>query len=136
MNNQNGDNQTPLAQEKKPLEAEIVEEESSWSSGQGRGAYRPGGRQFFSRTVTFAQIDNTGCMAAFLTCFIFCTCLFQWGLLSAIGFLVFHTIGNVISSVYSARRLIQGLTYKIWTLRILNWVISFFITAWLSGGFK
>lgn len=138
MNKQNGndENATPSGQDRKALEAEIVEDET-WSNGSGQNFYKQRRRPFFSsQTITFAPIDNTGCAAAMITCFIFLCCLFQWGLLAGIGFIVFHTIGNIIASVYSARRLMRGLLYNIWNLRIINWVLSFFITAWLAGGFK
>lgn len=122
---------------KKPLEAEIVESQTSYSSSGSNDSY--GGRRgriYAGRTITFAPIDTTGCLAAFITLSIFFTCLFQWGLLAAIGFIVFHTIGSAIASVHTARQLIRGLPYNIWSLRIINWVISFFITAWLAGGFN
>lgn len=131
----NGGAPASAGREREPLRAEIVEEGSSWSSGGG--AYGGGGRQGWSgRTLSFAAIDNTGCAAALTTCFVFFLCLFQWGLLAAIGFIVFHTIGNVIASVYSARRLMRGIICNVWSLRAANWIISFFITAWLAGGFK
>lgn len=132
------ENENASSQERKPLEAEIVEEGTSYQSSRtGGGAY--GGqrrREYVNRTITFAPVDTTGCLAALITLTLFFACLFQWGLLAAIGFIVFHTIGSVISSIHTARQLVRGLSYNIWNLRICNWVISFFITAWLSGGFE
>lgn len=125
----------PSPGEKKPLEAEIVDEGVSWSSVGGSQSGRRG-PVYFSRRVTFAPIDNSGCAAALITLVFFLFSSAQWGLLAGIGFVVFHTIGNVIASVYSARRLMRGLAYNIWSLRIINWAGSFFLTAWLSGGLK
>ena len=142
MNGQNGERDTGAygapdssTQSRKPLEAEIVESPQSSYEGRGNG---PGNRRriYAGRTITFAPIDNSGCLAAFITLCIFMACLFQWGLLAAIGFIVFHTIGNIISSIHSARQLMRGFMYNIWNQRIINWLISFFITAWLSGGFE
>lgn len=124
----------PSQGKEKPLEAEIVDEGASWSSGGSRTGRR--GPVYFSSRVTFAPIDNTGCAAALVTLVLFIFSLSQWGLLAGIGFAVFHTIGNVIASVYSARRLMRGLAYNIWSLRITNWAASFFLTAWLAGGLK
>lgn len=130
------ENENSSSQEKKTLEAEIVEEGTSYQSS-GRGGGRYGGRRaYVNRTITFAPVDTTGCLAGLISLTIFFACLFQWGLLAAIGFIVFHTLGSVISSIHTARQLMRGLPYNIWSLRICNWVISFFITAWLAGGFE
>ena len=146
MGMQSGDDREPVisenrgdgGQERKAIEAEIVENGSSYqSSNTGADSYaRQGRRAYARRTITFAPVDTTGCLAAFITLSIFFACLFQWGLLAAIGFIVFHTIGSVVSSIHTARQLMRGLSYNIWSLRISNWIISFFITAWLAGGFE
>lgn len=143
MNGQNGDGDNgsygspnSSTQSRKPLEAEIVETPANSQAGSGRGADSRRTRYYTGKTITFAPIDNSGCLAAFITLCIFMACLFQWGLLAAIGFIVFHTIGNIISSIHSARQLMRGFMYNIWNLRIINWLISFFLTAWLAGGFN
>lgn len=146
MNNQADNNREPAIPERESgrgaIEPEIMgEEDNSWSSaGSANSSYKRKAwgtyRTYMGRTITFAPIDNTGCMAALITLTIFFACLFQWGLLAAIGFLVFHTIGSAICSIHSARQLVRGLPYNIWSLRLCNWIVSFFITAWLAGGFE
>lgn len=129
-------NEESAGGEKKPLEVEIVENGSYYGSSGSRAYYGRRQGAYAGRTITFAPVDTTGCLAALITLSIFFACLFQWGLLAAIGFIVFHTIGSVLSSIHTARQLIRGLPYNIWSLRICNWIISFFITAWLAGGFE
>lgn len=125
-------------EDRRVIEAEIVDSADSQEGWKGQGNYTTGqarGRTYMGRTLTFAPIDNTGCLAALVTVTVFMACLFQWGLLAGIGFLFFHTIGSIFSSLHTARQLVRGLPYNIWSLRICNWIISFFITAWLAGGF-
>lgn len=79
---------------------------------------------------------DTGCFAAMISLFLFLACLVQWGLLAAIGFLFFHITGSIIGAFRASRYLMAGYPYNPWIWRCGNWIISFLLTAWLSGGFS
>lgn len=113
------------------LHGEIIDSEE-W--GQPGGGYGRRQSYAYSRAFTLAPIDNGGCLASFVTVMLFLICLGQYGLLAAIGFFVFHLIGSILGSVHSARQLVRGLPYNVWSWRVGNWIVSFLVTVWLAGG--
>ena len=119
------------------LEVEIINPDGTREKvnpGGGRRWRATGrGQNMYGSAWNFAPMDNSGCVAAFLTCFLFLVCLAQFGALAGIGFLVFHTVGSIMGSVHFARRLMRGLPANIWLWRVGNWVVSFFLVALLSG---
>lgn len=142
MNNQNnqGNNSADQKQSEpiphQTLEVEIINPDGSREKvdpRQGRQWRTRGTGPVYGTAWNFAQVDNTGCLCALFTCFLFLFCLGQYGALAAIAFLVFHTIGSIMGSVHFARRLMRGLPANIWTWRIGNWLISFVLVAFLSG---
>lgn len=129
--NDNESDRKAAGHDRPTLHGEIIDSEECSQSG---GQY--GRRQGFAygRTFTMAPIDNGGCLSSFITVMLFLICLGQYGLLAAIGFFVFHLIGSILGSVHSARQLIRGLPYSVWSWRVGNWIISFLVTVWLAGG--
>lgn len=119
------------------LEVEIINPDGTREKvnpGRGRAWRAAGERGMHGMAWNFAPMDNVGCAAAFVTCFIFLVCLGQYGALAGIGFLVFHGIGSIMGSVYFARRLMLGLPVNVWLWRVGNWIIPFMLTAFLAGG--
>lgn len=110
---------------------QIIDMELSRDSQSGqryytaRGAYRS--RQ--------PGMDPAGCMAPFVTLALTLICLIQFGLLAAIGFLVFYAIGALLGAVRLTKLLMLGAPANPWGWRVGNWVISFLLTVWLAGGF-
>lgn len=121
-------------------EAEIVAPESSGSHAGGskrawqRVYYQPGSS--VNGVWMWSPLDSGGCLAGLITLAFLIACLGQFGILAAIGFLVFHTIGSIMGTLHSARQLMQGRIWNAWPWRIGNWLVSYIITAFLAGGFN
>lgn len=115
------------------LDAEIVEPDGRGQSqnSQARFGYQ-GGQSRFSGFWTSTPIDTGGCLAPAMTFALFLVCMGQFGLLAAIGFLVFHVIGSIMGSVHQARQLMAGIPVNPWAWRTGNWIISFLVTMWLA----
>lgn len=128
-NSPTGDN-SQNDQDQKVYEAEVVED---YNSSNG---YRRHSSQAYSNNNLFSyySVNNGGCAAALITFFLFIICLGQYGLLAAIGFIVFKSIGSVISTIYAGRALALGQPFSVWGWRIANWFISLLLTIWLAGG--
>ena len=116
---------------------------NGWSEGSASGGrfYRVGGvfsngGAGFGRVWTATGADGAGCLAPCITLALFLVCLSQFGLLAAIGFVVFHVIGSIAGSIRAMRRLVEGRQPNPWSWRLGNWFISFMLTAWLAGGFN
>ncbi|MDE7241697.1 MAG: hypothetical protein K2N62_07460 [Desulfovibrio sp.] len=116
---------------------------TGWSSGGASGGrfYRVGGvfsngGAGFGRVWTATGADGAGCLSPCITLALFLVCLSQFGLLAAIGFVVFHVIGSIAGSLRAMRRLVEGRQPNPWSWRLGNWFISFMLTAWLAGGFN
>lgn len=117
------------------------EEGSGWGPGSGGRFYRVGGTfsnggARFGRVWTGTGADASGCLAPCITVALFLVCLSQFGLLAAIGFMVFHVAGSIAGSVRAMRRLVEGRQPNPWAWRLGNWFVSFMATAWLAGGFN
>ena len=116
---------------------------NGWSQSGASGGrfYRVGGvfsngGAGFGRVWTATGADGAGCLAPCITLALFLVCLSQFGLLAAIGFVVFHVIGSIAGSLRAMRRLVEGRQPNPWSWRLGNWFISFMLTAWLAGGFN
>ena len=116
---------------------------NGWNGGGASGSryYRVGGvfsngGAGFGRVWTATGADGGGCLAPCITLALFFVCLSQFGLLAAIGFVVFHVIGSIAGSIRAMRRLVEGRQPNPWGWRFGNWFISFILTAWLAGGFN
>lgn len=128
---------SPQTGARRVIEAEIINPEShnnSWQDSSYRARF--GDQNSFSGIWTMAPVERNGCLAPAISFALFFICLGQFGVLAAIGFLVFYAIGGIIGSVHSTRRLMAGLPYNPWAWRAGNWTISFLLTVWLAGGFQ
>lgn len=118
------------------LEVEIINPDGSREKvnpGAGRSWRARGGNFSYGTVWNYAPMDNSGCVAGLISCFIFLVCLGQYGALAAIGFLVFHFIGSIVGTFIFARRLMRGLAVNVWPIRVANWIISFALVAFLAG---
>ncbi len=115
-------------QGRRAVEPEILEPEETGNANQYD-------RKYYSKTGvwTYVPADSGGCLAASITFALFLVCLGQFGLLAAIGFFFFHSIGSIIGSVHTARSLIAGIPVNPWTWRTGNWIISLLITIMLAS---
>lgn len=118
---------------RKVLDVEILRPEPGSESANRRN-YGKG----YATYGYWSQIPiyRDGCLGPAITFALFLICLGKYGLLAAIGFLVFYAIGSVIGTVHSARMLIAGRLVNPWMWRTGSWLISFVLTVWLAGGFK
>lgn len=128
MNDENGQRENPRV-----VDAEIVD--SGTREGQNARSnyyvYQPSMGRVWMGTYGGDQ----GCLAAFITFFLFMVCLGSYGLLAAIGFFVFHIIGSIMGAFQSSRCLMVGAPWNPWPWRCGNWIISFLLTVFLAGGF-
>ncbi|MDD4702214.1 MAG: hypothetical protein PHI96_08340 [Desulfovibrio sp.] len=79
--------------------------------------------------------NSNACLAPCITFAIFLVCLAQLGFLAGLGFVFFHTIGSITGTVRQMRLMTRGVMPNLWLWRMGNWILSFFLTAWLAGGF-
>lgn len=112
------------------LDVEVLGPEDDYTSQ--RGYYNKG--SWSDNLQEFPPVYGYGCLPLAITIALFIICLGQYGVLAAMGFIVFHIIGAVAGGIHSARRLMSGLPSNPWAWRIGNWTISFFLTVWLAGG--
>lgn len=119
------------------LEPEIIQPEDARYGGRGQKttfrAYYvgPAGGNFW----TVGNLYSGGCLGPAITFGLFLLALAQYGLLAAIGFMVFYAIGSALGIVYQAKKLVLGIATNPWGWRIWTWAISFLLTIWLAGGF-
>lgn len=116
------------------VDAEIVDGPDNGRANPGRAFYGYGNG--INRLRINSYYSDSGCLAALVTFFVFCACLGQFGLLAAIGFFFFHTIGSIMGTFRASSRLVAGLPWSPWPWRCGNWLVSFLLTAWLAGGFS
>lgn len=120
--------------ERKVVDAEIVEPDHGHSNNSHRTRqYRDQGGRYFNY-FGIAPMYGDGCLGPAITFALFMICLGQYGLLAAIGFFVFYTVGSVIGTIHAANRLMAGRPINPWAWRAGNWFISFMLTVWLAGG--
>lgn len=129
QNNDNSNSEQSIVHE-----PEIINpEDNSWPRGRN---FRNSANNLSGQTWFYSPMDMSGCASPFITLFLFLIMLGQYGLLAAIGFLVFYTCGAIIGSLRITRGLVLGVLINPWPWRIGNWIISFLLTIWLAGGFS
>lgn len=118
----NGDNNN-----RRIYDTEIIDD-----NGQSNGK---GGNQagFGIWTASGYSGYSGGCGPSFITFALFFACIIQFGLLAAIGFIVFYAIGSILGSIYNGRRIILGQPYNPWLWRFCNWCVSLFIVTMLAA---
>lgn len=57
----------------------------------------------------------------------------RFGLLAAIGFLVFAAVGRAVTFFLTVRHLLKGRFFNPWVPHLVTWVVCWLLVAWLSG---
>lgn len=99
------------------------------STGNARQNVGPTASGPFLWTYTSAS----GCAPAAVSLVIFFVLWAQYSLLAGLGFAVIHLLGNALGVYLQARKLVLGLPFNLWGWRVLNWLVSIFITMWLAS---
>lgn len=94
---------------------------TSWSGGAGLGSGN--------------LVARDGCLPAMITLLLTAVCAVQWGILSAISFVVFYLLASGMGFMVRLRNLMQGRAIDPWVFRIASWVGAGLIVAWLSDAF-
>lgn len=81
------------------------------------------------------MVTRDGCLPALVTLVLALSCTVQFGLLSAIGFLVFYALGSGIGFIARVRGLMEGRHISPWFFRIGSWLVAYALVVWLSDGF-
>lgn len=125
---------------RKVLDAEIVDSGSGISRPDSVYQRGPSGNgAIFIRST--GLVGTGGCAAGIITLGIALICLSQYGLLAAIGFYVFYLLGGLIGFFFLVSKTLKlGLlaprSASLWVWRICDWLISYFLAAYLAGAFN
>lgn len=99
----------------------------SWTSWRSEGS---GGRAF---SGGFQSLGGSAGMAFWITFGLMLACGFRFGVLAAIGFMVFYGIAAALGMLFTVNRLMSGFAVNPWFVRICNWTVCWLLTAWLAG---
>lgn len=122
--------ENPDNNKNRPIEPEILPPDEEFQrTSAGRGSPR------FEPVFAYSSFDSRGCAAPTITLILFFILLGQYGLLAALGFGVFYTCGAILGTLRMTRSLVLGQPLNPWLWRTGNWLVSFFLTVWLAGGF-
>ena len=58
---------------------------------------------------------------------------FKYGILAAIGFLVFAGVGRLITFFLTVQHWMEGKALNPWVLHVVTWGVCWLLVAWLSG---
>lgn len=84
---------------------------------------------------TGSLVARDGCLPGMITMLLAAVCAVQFGVLSAIGFLVFYAISSGVGFFLRVRALMQGTNINPWVFRTGAWLVSSVLVVWLSDGF-
>ena len=135
-------NDKPTDGIRKVIEAEIINPDYHGGDQSQRASYTYRSTGYgqqgpvYTGFFTSSALAGDGCLALAIPFGIFLFCIVQYGLLAAIGFSVFYLIGAAIGILREAQALVAARRFNPWAWRAGNWLISLFLTIWLSGGFN
>lgn len=98
---------------------------TTWNTGSGGFGGGMGG----------GMVARDGCLPGMITLLLAAVCAVQFGVLSAIGFLVFYAIGSAAAFMLRLRVLMEGKHVSPWIFRIATWGAASLLVVWLSDGF-
>lgn len=134
----------PTSRPDEVLEPELVDDRHQplrpgpFSGHPGDGTAGAGGNGGFSRifytTFPSGQGMPPACLPTIITLALALIAAFEYGLLAAIGFLVFAAIGRAVTFFLTIRHLLEGRFFNPWLPHIITWVVCWLLVAWLSGG--
>lgn len=137
-------NREGTAQKVTVITPEIVAEggeeqrETFSNAGGTRFSYttwNTGGGAFGSGAFGTGMVARDGCLPGMITLLLAAVCAVQFGILSAIGFLVFYAIGSAAAFMLRVRTLMQGTHVSPWIFRLAVWGLASLLVVWLSDGF-
>lgn len=93
---------------------------ATWNSG-GLGGFGSG-----------SMVARDGCLPGLITLLLAGASAVQFGLLSAIAFLVFYALGSGMGFFWRVRCLMQGKNISPWFFRVGAWLVASLLVVWLS----
>ncbi|MEG2172696.1 MAG: hypothetical protein RRY29_05490 [Desulfovibrionaceae bacterium] len=115
---------------------EVVED-----SQQGRHAYGGDSGTHFSYATwntggvgSGGMVSRDACLPGMITLLLAAVCAVHFGVLSAIGFLVFYAMGSAVGFLVRVRSLMQGQVLSPWIFRVGAWGGAALLVTWLSDG--
>lgn len=113
--------------------------DNSFESGRSRLFGQNFSRNFNPGGFTFIRFgngatDKNSCLLPLTSLLLFIVCLFQYGVLAAIGFGFFHLAGSAALGVFTMRQLMQGRQPDPRLGQVLVRIAAFLLAGWLSGG--
>lgn len=113
----------------------VLEPELLGPDSTRRAPFGPAGfqRVFYSTFPSPALFSASGCLPMLITLTLALAALIMYGLLAAIGFLVFTAIGRMLTLILSLRPMLEGRPVRPWLLHIGTWLLCWLLVAWLSG---
>ena len=126
---------TPILRPK-VIEPEVLSGEDPY--GNMRGAYRenPGNARFTRVFYTTFPSDRgipPACLPTFISLGLALAAAFKYGILAAIGFLVFAGVGRLITFFMTIRNWMEGRAINPWVLHVATWCLCWLLVAWPSG---
>lgn len=118
------------------VDPEILGPDENSYQNNGIWQKRANGGEDFVTYWGGAPLSGTGCLGPAITFALCMVCLGRYGILAAIGFIVFYVIGAVLGTLHTTKLVMQGQPVYPWAWRTGNWIISFLLTVWLAGGFN
>ena len=124
--------------ERTVLEPELVDENHRPlrpdRPGGGGGHDTSGGfTRIFYTTFPSGRGMPPACLPTIVTLVLALFAAFRFGLLAAIGFLVFAAVGRAITFFLTVRHLLEGRLFNPWIPHLVTWVVCWLLVAWLSG---
>lgn len=129
------------------IDPEILapDEDASTRSSYSSRQHKVFGSQMHFANFTIGGLSgiggHDGCLPGYITLFLVGVCLLRFGLLAAIGFVVFYGIGCAAVAVARMQSLMKGRLSPFidpttplgrWTPRCLVWTLCFCMTVWLA----
>ena len=118
----------PLRQSGDVIEPELLDEHNR--------PVQPEQRRFtrvFYTTFPSGQGLPPACLPTLITLVLALVVAFQFGILAAIGFLVFAAISRLLIFFMSIRHFLEGRFFNPWVPHLISWFICWLLVAWLSG---
>ena len=73
------------------------------------------------------------CLPTFISLGLALAAAFKYGILAAIGFLVFAGVGRLITFFLTVQHWMEGKALNPWVLHVVTWGVCWLLVAWLSG---
>ena len=120
------------------VDAEIIPPDHAGQSDAQDTQYRhaPQGVHFsrvFYTTFPSREGIPPACLPTFISLGLALAAAFKYGILAAIGFLVFAGVGRLITFFLTVQHWMEGKALNPWVLHVVTWGVCWLLVAWLSG---